>query len=106
MKNEAMYEAEENEAAELSHDTMDEAGDQSNWLSNGYWPLREQENVVVLVKDSFLTAVVEQCFPNQAEIRLMKSVTVRGKPTLSHWADDATAVSIAPRVNFRNETNI
>ena len=106
MKNDAMYEAEENKAAELSHDSMDEAGDQSNRLLNSCWPLREQEHVVVLIQDSFLIAVVEQCFPNQAEIRFMRSVTMHGKPTLSHWADDATAVSIAPRVNFRNETNI
>ena len=78
MKNEAMYEAEENGAAELSQDTMAEGEDQSNWLLNGCWPLREQEHVVVLTQDSFLIAVVEQCFPNQAEIWFMKSVTMHG----------------------------
>ena len=65
----------------------------SVWLSDGCWPPKEQEQVVVLVEDSFGIGTVQKCFEEGAEVLLMKSIRVRGQHPLSHWVDDSSAKS-------------
>ena len=65
--------------------------DPSVWLSNGCWPLKEQEHIVVLVGNSFCIGNVQKCYPECADILFMKSVNVRGQQPLSHWVDNVSA---------------
>ena len=61
------------------------------WLSNGCWPLKEQEHIAVLVGNSFCIGNVQKCYLECADVLLMKSVNVRGQQSLSHWVDDVSA---------------
>ena len=76
----------------------------SVWLSDGCWPPKEQEQVVVLVEDSFGIGTVQKCYEEGAEVLLMKSIRVRGQHPLSHWVDDSSAKSSTiKKVNFTAE---
>ena len=71
------------------------------WLSNGCWPPKTQEQIVVLIETGFAIGAVEKCCGDEAEVCLMKSVIVRGHPSLSHWIiDDGAEKIIAPKVSI------
>ena len=57
--------------------------------------MTEQEQVVVLLENSFVVATVEKCHQNHADLHFMKSLTVKGFPPLSHWVTDPTAKTIS-----------
>ena len=65
----------------------------SDWLANGCWPLKENEQVVVLVGKSFCIGTAEKCHKDNADVLLMKPVDVRGYPRLSHWVVDFSAAT-------------
>ena len=68
------------------------------WFRNGCWPLGQNEQVVLLIEKDFAIGTIEKCHEERADVCLMKSIAVRGHPSLSHWTvvDEAEKIS-APK---------
>ena len=60
----------------------------ADWYMNGCWPPHPQEQVIVLINDSFCLATIEKSDNDSAEVIFMKSMKVRNHPPLAHWVID------------------
>ena len=99
---EALYD--NNQEAETSHDDPgmeEEPAQLDTWFSNGCWPPKNHEQVVVLIETSFAIGTIEKCHEEGADVSLMSPITMRGHKHLSHWiVDDGEKKVTAPKASI------
>ena len=92
---EALYEVDCEQEQGISNLTERESENPpEQWFLNGGWPLKEQEQVIVLLEEGFSIGTVEQADDKTAILVLMKSLNFRGSSPFLHWTIDSAASPI------------
>ena len=83
-----------------NQDTEEEPEQLDTWFSNGCWPPKIQEQVVLLIDSSFAIGTIEKCHGEEADVNLMTPINVRGHNKLSHWVVDGEKKITAPKASI------